>query len=99
MSILEYLFDGAIQPSGRRYFEPEIVEKNKQVSEIKQKFADGLTDAQKDFFDDVCTEINLLGSLYQKESFKDGFKLAIQLMKEADGIESVLHLIDKELYE
>ena len=40
-------------------------------------------------YEEISTENGLLGGMYQKESFKDGFKLAIQFMKEAENYDSI----------
>jgi hypothetical protein len=96
MSILDRLFEGSIQPSGRQFHDPEFDEQRSIYSEKEQEFIRTLTKEQREMYDEVCTERNLLGCIYQKESFKDGFKLAIQFMNEASNYESLKHLIDTE---
>lgn len=95
MTILDKLFEGSIQPSGRSYNEPEINKQRKQYTSKQQEFINGLSKEQQDMYDEVCTEENLLGGLYQKEAFKDGFKLAMQFMKEVESYDSIKHLVEE----
>jgi hypothetical protein len=98
MTILDRLFEGSIQPSGRLFTEPEIKAQLNLVNKKLEVFLSGLTESQRDMYEEISTENGLLGCMYQKESFKDGFKLAVQFMKEAENYDSIKHLIDTENY-